>query len=225
MDADDVDQKLFQRQREGDEIAFEQLYDRHSASAYGLALRITNDRSLAQDVVQEAFLSLWRSAATFDEHRASVRTWLLSITHHRAVDVIRKRRQPTVPLDQLAGAPIVEPALRATDIWPLVGARLDSHAVRTALESIAEPQRVALQLAYFGGLTQTEIATRTGVPLGTVKSRVRLGLVRLGALLEIDTAPDRAPAISTTSPRPSQDSVRSDQGLALAPGAPSRSVS
>ena len=185
VDGDDLDEKLVQRLRAGDEAAFEQLYDRHSARAYGLALRITNDRSLAQDVVQEAFLNLWRSASSFDANRATVRTWLLSITHHRAVDIVRRRR-PTVAIEFLAAAPTVEPALREPDIWPTVALHLDARSVRSALQSIAAPQRVVLELAYFGGLTQTEIASRIGIPLGTVKSRARLGLARLGALLEID---------------------------------------
>jgi len=188
VDADDLDANLLQRLRDRDEAAFECLYDRHAARAYGLAVHVTNDRSLAEDAVQEAFLSLWRSAASFDVQRASVRTWLMSITHHRAVDIVRRRRQPTMTIDLLADAPTTEPGLREPDLWPLVALRMDSQSVRTALASIAEPQRVALQLAYFGGLTQTEIATRTGVPLGTVKSRVRLGLARLAAMLDIDVA-------------------------------------
>jgi RNA polymerase sigma factor (sigma-70 family) len=143
---------------------------------YGLALRITNDPTLAQDVVQEAFLGVWRNASRFEAGKASGRTWIMSITHHRAIDAIRRRR-PTVALPEPEMPPPA--ALTMPDIWDEVSGRLDAVTIQAALARLSDVQRDAIELAYFGGLTQQEIAARTGAPLGTVKSRVRLGLLAL----------------------------------------------
>ena len=143
---------------------------------YGLALRITNDPMLAQDVVQEAFLGVWRNASRFEVGKASGRTWIMSITHHRAIDALRRRR-PTVELPEPEMPP---PAvLTMPDVWDEVSGRLDTATIRAAMALLSDVQRDAIELAYFGGLTQQEIAARTGAPLGTVKSRVRLGLLAL----------------------------------------------
>jgi RNA polymerase sigma-70 factor (ECF subfamily) len=173
---DELEVALMGRLAAGDLTALETIYDRHGASAYALALRITADAALAEDVVQEAFVGLWINAARYSETRASVRTWLLSIVHHRAIDVVRRRRL-TISLPS-ADEP-ADPALTGADVWPAVAGRLDREAIRAALATLSEVQREALELAYFGGLTQQEIAQRTGTPLGTVKSRVRLGLLAL----------------------------------------------
>jgi RNA polymerase sigma factor (sigma-70 family) len=158
--------------------------------AYSIALRITADASLAEDVVQEAFLGLWRNAGRYSSVRASVRTWILAIVHHRAIDALRRRRATS----QLPDGDAVPPmSLVMPDVWPEVAGRLDREQVRRALESISQPQREAIALAYYGGLTQQEIATRTGTPLGTVKSRVRLGLLALRHAL-ISQAGERSPA-------------------------------
>ncbi len=151
---------------------------------YGLALRITNDPMLAQDVVQDAFLGVWRNAARFESAKASGRTWIMSITHHRAIDAIRRRR-PTVELPEPEMPPPA--ALTMPDIWDEVEGRLDAGAIRAALSRLSEVQRQAIELAYFAGLTQQEIAERTRAPLGTVKSRVRLGLLALREELGIGT--------------------------------------
>ncbi len=182
------DCELVEKLTRGDQSAFEQLYDRHSASVFGLAFRVTNDRSLAEDVAQEAFLNLWRQASSFDPARAAVKTWLLTITHHRAVDAVRRRRRPTVELDESAQRAIDRQA-QAPDVWHEVSARFDQAAVRAALATLSVPQRDALELAYFGGFTQAEIAARLNIPLGTVKSRVRLGLMRMSAALASATLP------------------------------------
>jgi RNA polymerase sigma-70 factor (ECF subfamily) len=146
----------------------------------GLALRITRDPALAQDVVQDAFMGIWRYAARFDATRASGRTWLLSIVHHRAIDAIRRRR----PVQELPDPEMPPPAALVTpDLWGEVVGRLDAARVRQAIGTLAPAQREAIELAYFGGPTQQEIAQRTGAPLGTVKSRVRLGLLALRAEL------------------------------------------
>ena len=147
---------------------------------YGLAMRITRDPALAQDAVQEAFVGIWRYAARYTAGRSSVRTWMLSITHHRAIDIVRRRR-PANPLPEIETA---DPALTAPDVWPEVARTLDRAAVSAAIAELPEAQREAIQLAYFVGLTQVEIADRTGAPLGTVKSRVRLGLLALRRALE-----------------------------------------
>jgi RNA polymerase sigma-70 factor (ECF subfamily) len=164
----------------GDLGALDRLYEQYGAMAYAIAYRITGDRAAAEDVVQDAFLGAWRNAARYVESRGSVRTWLLSIVHHRAIDAIRRRR-PTVELpDGEVGLP---DALTLPDTWADVELRLDRAAVLQAMTTISDVQREAIELAYFGGLTQTEIAERTGVPLGTVKGRMRLGLQGLRAAL------------------------------------------
>jgi RNA polymerase sigma-70 factor (ECF subfamily) len=163
--------------------ALDTLYDRYRSMAYGIARRITADDALAEDVVQEAFLGAWRAADRYVTGKGSVRTWLLSIVHHRAIDAVRRRRPVSeLPAEQ-DGARTPEP-LVLPDVWGEVAGNLDREAVRAALATLSDVQREALELAYFSGLTQVEIAERTGVPLGTVKGRVRLALVALRRALE-----------------------------------------
>ena len=164
----------------GDLGALDLLYEQYGAMAFSIAYRITGDRSAAEDVVQDAFLGAWRNAGRYAGARGSVRTWLLSIVHHRAIDAIRRRR-PTVELPD--SETILPDTLTLPDAWGDVELRLDREAVQVALTRISDVQREAIELAYFGGLTQTEIAERTGVPLGTVKGRLRLGLQGLRAAL------------------------------------------
>jgi RNA polymerase sigma-70 factor (ECF subfamily) len=179
-----TDEQLLRRLAVGpDEVALSELYDRYQAAMYGLAMRITNDSALAQDAVQEAFVGVWRNAARYTEGRASVRTWMLSITHHRAIDVVR-RRKPVSPLPEIEQ---VNEALTVPDVWPEVARASDAAAVRAAMADLPDAQRKTIELAYFSGLTQTEIAERESVPLGTVKSRTRLGLVALRRALEEPT--------------------------------------
>ena len=175
-----TDEDLLAAAARGDQEAIGHLYDRHQGSMYGLAMRITGDPALAQDVVQEAMVGVWRNAPRFDGDRASGRTWILSITHHRAIDVLRRRRS-VAPMPDPEVAPPA--ALVLPDIWQDVVGRLDAAAGRSALDRLSEVQREALELAYFGGCTQQEIAARTGAPLGTVKGRIRLGLSALRAEL------------------------------------------
>ncbi len=156
----------------------ESLYDRYKAMAYGIARRITADDALAEDVVQDAFLGAWRSADRYAPGKGSVRTWLLSIVHHRAVDAVRRRRPVSSLPAEDDGIPAPAP-LTLPDVWGEVAGRLDGATVTAALAVLPDAQREAVELAYFGGLTQAEIASRTGVPLGTVKGRVRLALVAL----------------------------------------------
>jgi RNA polymerase sigma factor (sigma-70 family) len=179
---DEADRAVLARISGGELVALEDLYDRYKTMAYSIAYRITNDPTLAEDVVQDAFLGAWRNAARYVEGRGSVKTWLLSIVHHRAIDAIRRRR-PTTELPEIdAGLP---EALTLPDVWAEVSASLDSDTVREALVALSDVQREALELAYFGGLTQQEISERTGTPLGTVKSRMRLGLLAMRRSLEV----------------------------------------
>ena len=179
---DEADRAVLARISGGELAALEELYDRYKTMAYSIAYRITSDATLAEDVVQDAFLGAWRNAARYMEGRGSVKTWLLSIVHHRAIDAIRRRR-PTTELPEIdAGLP---DALTHPDVWGEVSANLDAASVREALVALSGVQREALELAYFGGLTQQEIAERTGTPLGTVKSRMRLGLLAMRRSLEV----------------------------------------
>jgi RNA polymerase sigma-70 factor (ECF subfamily) len=173
---DDPDRRLMERLAAGDAEALDGLFERHGAMAYSVALRVTGDPAAAEDVVQEAFLGAWRNADRFIGSRGLARTWLLSIVHHRAIDAIRRRRPATELPDPEAPTP---DSLTMPDVWGEVARGLDRTAIRTALQTISSVQREAIELAFFSGLTQVEIATRTGTPLGTVKSRMRLGLLGL----------------------------------------------
>ena len=170
------DRALAGRVVEGDGRALEALYGRYGRPCYALARRILCDDQHAQDCVQEVFLVLWRDAARFDAARGSFASWLLSMTHHKAVDAVRReetlRRRSGAELqeDRESDAPAVE-----DEVWS--GMRRDR--VRAALQTLPDPQREALGLAYFGGYTQREIAGLTQTPLGTVKTRMLAGMRRL----------------------------------------------
>jgi RNA polymerase sigma-70 factor, ECF subfamily len=171
-----TDEELLRRMATADAGALDLLYERNRAMAYALAVRITGDAALAEDVLQEAFLGIWRNASRYVVARASARTWVLSIVHHRAIDAVRRRR----PVSELPDHESPPPAsLVVPDAWEAVAGRLDRAVIVTALATLPDVQRQAIELAYFGGLTQQEIAARTEAPLGTVKSRVRLGLLAL----------------------------------------------
>ena len=182
--ADEIDRAVLLRLVDGELDALEDLYDRYKTMAYSIAYRITNDASLAEDVVQDAFLGVWRNAARYAEGRGSVKTWLLAIVHHRAIDAVRRRR-PTTELPDVELPPPA--ALTLPDVWAEVAAGIDAASVQMALGTLSDVQREAIELAYFGGLTQQEIADRTATPLGTVKSRMRLGLLALRRALEAGT--------------------------------------
>jgi RNA polymerase sigma-70 factor, ECF subfamily len=166
----------------GDEPALAELYDRVGRVAYGLALRIVRDEWLAEDAVQEGFLAVWRTAASFRAERAKASTWILTLVHRRAVDLVRReerRRAEPLP-DEIpmrtgeAGPPTDEAA------W----LRYERERVQAALAQLPDTQREAIELAYYGGYSQSELAERLGVPLGTIKSRMFAGLARLRELLD-----------------------------------------
>jgi RNA polymerase sigma-70 factor, ECF subfamily len=176
------DDELIAAVARGDHAALLALYDRYGGVAYGLAYRILGDAGAAEEAVQDAFLRVWRRAATFDPARAqgTLRPWLLTIVHHCAIDLLRRRAgaPPVVAgLDEIAERQAVP------DAWSDVSSRLDREQVRAAVATLPGEQRRAIELAFFDGLTHREIAERDGLPLGTVKGRLRLGLKRLHGLL------------------------------------------
>jgi RNA polymerase sigma-70 factor (ECF subfamily) len=182
-----ADEDLIAMAQRGDIEAFEILYDRHKGPAYSLARRITGTDGNADDVVQETFVSVWRSIERYDPKRASVRTWLMRIVHRRAIDQLRstivhsKRRAD--------GEGIVEElADKAPAPESLTLANEQSVEVREALSDLPDDQRKVIELSYFSGFSQTEIAEMTGQPLGTVKGRMRLGLEKMRAHLELEEA-------------------------------------
>src|SRR3954464_581345 len=146
--ADDADRAALTRISSGDLHALDELYDRYKTMAYSIAYRITSDATLAEDVVQDAFLGVWRNAARYLEGRGSVKTWLLSIVHHRAIDAVRRRRPTTELPDRDDPSP--EP-LTLPDIWPEVAGRMLRLEILAALRTLSDVQREAIELAYFGG--------------------------------------------------------------------------
>jgi RNA polymerase sigma-70 factor (ECF subfamily) len=167
----------------GDEDALAELYERIGRIAYGLALRVLRDERHAEDAVQEAFLQVWRSAATFRAERAKASTWVLTLVHRRAVDLVRReeRRQADPMTDDVALGAAPEDTEEAA--W----LRFERERVQAALRELPDVQREALELAYYGGFSQSELAERLGVPLGTIKSRMFAGLSRLRELLDDST--------------------------------------
>jgi RNA polymerase sigma-70 factor (ECF subfamily) len=172
------DEALVSLVASSDDEALAELYDRFGRVAYGLALRILRDDGLAQDAVQEAFLGIWRSADRFLPERGKASTWILTLVHRRSIDLVRREdRRRGEPLEQ-APEPI---ALSTVEGEATLGFR--RRVVQEALKGLPPEQREALELAYYGGLTQSELAERLGQPLGTIKSRMFMGLARLRDLL------------------------------------------
>jgi RNA polymerase sigma factor (sigma-70 family) len=161
-----------------DEEALAELYDRFGRVAYGLALRIVRDEKLAEDAVQEAFLTVWRNADRFMPERGKASTWLLTLVHRRAVDLVRRedrrRADPLPETTELTSGDSAE-----DDAW----LRFERERVQAALRQLPDQQREALELAYYGGFSQSELAERLGQPVGTIKSRMFTGLARLRELL------------------------------------------
>lgn len=175
------DRKLIEQIAAGEEAALSELLSRYGPAVIGLAKRIVGDPGLAEEVGQEVFVSVWRRAGTYEVGRGSVRTWLLAQAHHRAVDAVRHedalRRRSTRAVEI---TPPTSPDDVVEERW-LADQRL---RVRNALEGLVPEQRQVLELAYFGGLTQTQVAQRLGAPLGTVKSRTLTAMRKLRLLLD-----------------------------------------
>jgi RNA polymerase sigma-70 factor, ECF subfamily len=172
-----ADEDLMQLMRRGQAAAFEVIYERHSQAAYSLAYRMAGSRGVAEDVVQEAFLNIWRSGARYERTRGSVRTWVLGIVHHRAIDQLRrssvhdKRRASDEGLEER-----LESGERTDNE---VARREEAASIRSAMDTLPADQSHVIELAYFGGFTHTEIAGILEAPVGTVKGRMRLGLEKL----------------------------------------------
>jgi RNA polymerase sigma-70 factor, ECF subfamily len=175
------DRDLIERVSAGDHAAFSELYRRYSAAAFGLASRILAEQAMAEEVLQEVFLSVWRRAAAYDPARGSVRSWLFAQIHHRSVDVVRReeaeRRRTTTNVEPDAGDEDLDDVIE--EGW--LKARREH--VRRALRGLSPEQRQMIELAYYQGLTQSQVATAAGVPLGTVKSRTLAAMRRLRDML------------------------------------------
>jgi len=180
--ADDLE--LHRLLQDGNRQAFDELYKRYSPAAYGLAFRLTGQQVLAQDVVHDAFLALWRAPAAYDPTRGLFRTFFLSLVHHRAVDTVRReerlrRRQEHVSnLEPVLGEDVAEDVVDAA----FIGER--RKEVRAALETLPAEQRKVLDMAYFDGMTQMQIATELGIPIGTVKTRTLAAMRKLRKALQ-----------------------------------------
>jgi RNA polymerase sigma-70 factor (ECF subfamily) len=164
----------------GDQDCLARLYDRYSGAAMGLACRICGSRTLAEEVVQEAFMSIWQRPGSFDPGRGTAQAFLLGIVHHKAVDAIRREASRAKREEQLAAdrESVVEHDV-AEEAW----LTLRRESVRKALKQLSDVQREALELAYLHGLTYSEVAARLDIPLGTAKTRMRDGMIKLRALL------------------------------------------
>jgi RNA polymerase sigma-70 factor (ECF subfamily) len=177
-----ADEDLMTQVAAKDPLAFEVFYDRHGGAAYSLAYRIVGDRQAAEDVTQEALISIWRSGARFDRARGSVRTWTLGIVRNRAIDHLRRDsgRAPKLAFDS---EEILErrPAEEMTDTEAL--RRETARQVRGALSGLPDEQSKVIQLAFFGGFSHSEIAKMLNEPLGTIKGRMRLGMEKIRAVL------------------------------------------
>jgi RNA polymerase sigma-70 factor (ECF subfamily) len=172
-----ADEEMMQLVQAGDPRAFELLYDRHGGPAFSLAYRMVGNRVTAEDITQEAFLSIWRSRLRFDESRGSVRTWVLGIVHNRAIDALRRsvvhdrRRESAEGIEERHEAP------ERTEVE--AARREEARSVRSALDTLPDEQRRTIELAYFGGFSHSQIAEMLDMPIGTVKGRMRLGLDKL----------------------------------------------
>jgi RNA polymerase sigma-70 factor, ECF subfamily len=176
-----ADEELMELVDGGDTRAFEVIFDRHSGAGYSLALRMCGRRALAEDIVQDAFLSLWRSGSGYDRARGSVRSWVLSAVHNRAVDALRRTGAKAGRDVSDEGIAERLPARDATDAE--VERREESRRVRSALDELPDDQRQVIELAYFGGLSHSQIAEMLDLPPGTVKGRMRLGLTKMRSAL------------------------------------------
>jgi len=181
------DQALLARVADGDSRALDALYDRYARVVYGVALRILGEAELAEDVVQETFWRVWRRARTFQAGRGKVAAWIFGIAHNLSVDELRRQRSRPSPVYDTDATPVLRD--RVDSSMDVVADALEQERgrlINTALQNISPDQREAIELAYFGGLSQSEIAERLQSPIGTIKTRIRLGLRKLRDLLAQD---------------------------------------
>lgn len=170
-----TDEELLSAIGAQDVSALEEFFDRHHRLALAVANRVLRDPARSEDVVQEAFLAVWRQASSFNKKKGKARTWLLSVVRHRAIDVTRGKgySTPVTSLEELTVHPETD------DVWPDVNRNIDAQILREAMNSLPDEQREAISMAYFEGYTNREVAEATDVPLGTVKGRIRLGMNKL----------------------------------------------
>jgi RNA polymerase sigma-70 factor, ECF subfamily len=172
-----ADEEVMQLVQDGNPRAFELLYDRHGGAAFSLAYRMVGNRVTAEDISQEAFLSIWRSRLRYQPERGSVRTWVLGIVHHRAIDALRRN---LVHERRRSGIESIEERYQAPELTDVEAARREeARNVRSALEALPDEQCKVIELAYFGGFSHSQIAEMLGMPIGTVKGRMRLGLEKM----------------------------------------------
>jgi RNA polymerase sigma-70 factor (ECF subfamily) len=177
------DRDLVRRIERGDEEAFRGLFRRYAPTALALARRVARQEYLAEEIVQEAFLALWRNPGGYDQVRGSVRSWLMGMVHHRAVDAVRREEAQRRRTEDAQARDVVVVEDPAEAVVEELGVPQEREAVRGALEELPAEQRQVIELMYFGGLTQSAIAERLDLPLGTVKSRTLLGMRRMRAAL------------------------------------------
>lgn len=183
-DAPMTDEDLLVATARGDTTAFEQLYDRYSPRVYGLVKRIVRDPTLSQDTTQVVMTELWRTAARFDPDRGAAATWILTLAHRRAIDMVRREQSSRDRIQKVGRTQVERPADTIAEGVVMA----DEHAeVRAAMEHLTELQREAIQMAWFDGYTYREVASALGVPLGTIKTRMRDGMIRLRDQLGVAT--------------------------------------
>ena len=177
------DRDLVRRVATGDQEAFRLLFRRYAPTALGLARRVVRQPHLAEEIVQEAFVGVWRGSKGFDQERGSVRSWLMAAVHNRAVDAVRREEAQRRRAEEVAADPDLEPVDPSASVVEELNVLQQRAAVREALEKLPPEQRQVIELMYFGGQSQSRISERLGLPLGTVKSRTLLGMRRLRAEL------------------------------------------
>jgi RNA polymerase sigma-70 factor (ECF subfamily) len=172
-----ADEEVMQLVQSGNPRAFELLYDRHGGAAFSLAYRMVGNRVTAEDVTQEAFLSIWRSRLRYDQARGSVRTWVLGIVHNRAIDALRRSFVHDRRRETMEGVEERHEAPERTEVE--AARREEARSIRSALDTLPDEQRRTIELAYFGGFSHSQIAELLEEPIGTVKGRMRLGLDKM----------------------------------------------
>ncbi|MGH2635895.1 MAG: sigma-70 family RNA polymerase sigma factor [Actinomycetota bacterium] len=177
------DRELVRRIERGDEEAFRGLFRRYAPTALSLARRVARQPFLAEEIVQEAFLAVWRNPGGYDEGRGSVKAWLMGMVHHRAVDAVRREESQRRRAEDAQASDVVVIEDPADSVVEELGMPEERKAVRAALDQLPQEQRQVIELMYFGGMSQSRISERLGLPLGTVKSRTLLGMRRLRTAL------------------------------------------
>jgi RNA polymerase sigma-70 factor, ECF subfamily len=172
-----ADEEVMQLVQSGNPRAFELLYDRHGGAAFSLAYRMVGNRMAAEDIIQEAFLSIWRSRLRYDQARGSVRTWVLGIVHNRAIDGLRRNLVHDRRRETMEGVEERHEAPERTDVE--AARREQARSIQSALKTLPDEQRRTIELAYFGGYSHSQIAELLDEPIGTVKGRMRLGLDKM----------------------------------------------